>query len=181
MHLKLKGFEGAITHSSFATTCLFGGKNLMNISRYIRGSADKWVHSRQKDFNDWRGAKIPTYNKQNSLTAKKYYWAESLLRRQRITYIFKFQRHKKCLILLKRVWWKRDFKSIVNQDAQLSKIYHLLNMYCYILSSNSCEDRDSQECYFFKWYSFKILNDFNVFGKKSSLLLFTNKRRTAMQ
>lgn len=71
MHLKLKGFEGAIIHSSFATTCLFGGKNLMNISRYIRGSADKWVHSRQKDFNDWRGAKIPTYNKQYSLTAKK--------------------------------------------------------------------------------------------------------------
>ena len=71
MHLKLKGFEDAIIHSSFATTCLFGGKNLMNISRYIRGSADKWVHSRQKDFNDWRGAKIPTYNKHNSLTAKK--------------------------------------------------------------------------------------------------------------
>ena len=71
MHLKLKGFEDAIIHPSFATTCLFGGKNLMNISRYIRGSADKWVHSRQKDFNDWRGAKIPTYNKQNSLTAKK--------------------------------------------------------------------------------------------------------------
>ena len=120
MHLKLKGFEGAIIHSSFATTCLFGGKNLMNISRYIRGSADKWVHSRQKDFNDWRGAKIPTYNKQYSLTAKKVlliflsripFKAD----KESLIHIFKFQRHKKCLNLWKRVRWKRDFKSFVWQ------------------------------------------------------------------
>ena len=63
----------------------------MNISRYIRGSADKWVHRRQKDFNDWRGAKIPTYNKQNSLTAKKYY----------------------ILIFLSRIPFKEDKESLI--------------------------------------------------------------------
>ena len=149
MHLKLKGFEGAIIHSSFATTCLFGGKNLMNISRYIRGSADKWVHSRQKDFNDWRGAKIPTYNKQNSLTAKKYYWyswAESLLKRTKNHLYIQISKAQKVSQLMKKGSVKKRLQKLcltINQDAQLSKIYHILNMYCYILSSNSCEDRKS--------------------------------------
>ena len=38
---------------------------------------------------------------------------------------------------------RQKYYLTINQDAQLSKIYHLLNMYLYILSSNSCEDRES--------------------------------------
>ena len=136
MHLKLKGFEGAIIHSSFATTCLFGGKNLMNISRYIRGSADKWVHSRQKDFNDWRGAKIPTYNKQYSLTAKKVlliFLSRIPFKKTKNHLYIQISKAQKVSHLMKKGSVKKRLQKLcltINQDAQLSKIYHLLNIRC---------------------------------------------------